>query len=355
VIGAPAAERELVERAVEGDRRALDELLQRYEPTISRLCRARLRSPDDAADAVQETFERALTRLHQLRSPDAFGGWVCTIAARVCADHGRRRSRERWTALSVDEPDVSALPDEVVEAAEDSHRVHRALQDLAPRDRQALWLRHGVEAPIAQIAAELGVTEGSARVLLTRARHRLRAAAAGLAGLVPLPLRQWTREHVSPWLNRLDVSPLLLPVAAAAAVVAVVVVPSPETPAPSGAGVTATRTDRPAAAVYDRPTPDDAPAVVARTEDPEASTRSPTAHTPGDDPGADRRRRLRVRADRIADDVRVRQGYPEDADPVVQVEIPDGTGESNDVRVYGDVLDDPGDTIDATVEGLLGD
>jgi DNA-directed RNA polymerase specialized sigma24 family protein len=70
----------LVQRAVAGDREAFAAIYDRYAPRIYDFLRSLLRDPDEAADALQDTFLVAGARLHQLRDPDRLRPWLYAIA-----------------------------------------------------------------------------------------------------------------------------------------------------------------------------------------------------------------------------------------------------------------------------------
>lgn len=179
----------LLTAARAGDPAAREQLLTAHVDTVRAVCGSRLRSPHDVADATQETFVRALAHLDQVRDADTVDAWLRAIAVRVCADHGRRHVRSVPVADPAgDAPCGRPGPPELAVAREDASRLHASLATLGPRDRQALWLRDAVGVPVAHIAADLGVTEGSARVLLARARDRLRAAYQGVAGIAAVGL-----------------------------------------------------------------------------------------------------------------------------------------------------------------------
>ncbi|MFP5309444.1 MAG: RNA polymerase sigma factor [Actinomycetes bacterium] len=180
------------------------ELLARHRAGVEAVCHRRLGGDPAVDDAVQEAFVRALSRLDDLRDPSRFGPWVRAIAASVCVDVHRERRHARPEAapaagLACDGP----TPADVALASDEARRLHEHLSRLGERDRVALWLRDGHGASVGEVAARLGVTEGSARVLLHRARTRLRQSldvrglAAPVAALVArLRVRQAGGEHV---------------------------------------------------------------------------------------------------------------------------------------------------------------
>src|SRR5262245_46765636 len=82
----PAAEARLLAEARAGDQAALERLLEPQERALYVLCRGILGHPDDAEDAVQETFLRALRALSGFRGDAAFRTWLFRIAVRICLD-----------------------------------------------------------------------------------------------------------------------------------------------------------------------------------------------------------------------------------------------------------------------------
>jgi len=107
---------------------SLGALLDRYRASLYARGLACLRRPEDAADAVQETFLLALTRLSQVRDPEAVGGWLHSVMRSVCAMESRRATRRVTVAeLGVDVPAV----DDAVEQLALRDWVWTALEDLA--------------------------------------------------------------------------------------------------------------------------------------------------------------------------------------------------------------------------------
>src|SRR5215470_7669280 len=82
----------LVRGARGGDRAAFGELYRRFARMVHGVVLARIARPgkNDVDDIVQDVFVTALERLHELREPAAFGGWLATIARSRATDHGRR-------------------------------------------------------------------------------------------------------------------------------------------------------------------------------------------------------------------------------------------------------------------------
>jgi hypothetical protein len=131
----------LVHSALDGDVASFSALLDRYRASRYARALAYLGRPEDAADAVQETFLLALTRLGQVRDPEAVGGWLHAVMRSVCAMELRRPARR--VAVAELGSDVPAAQD-TVEQVVLRHWVWAALEDL-PEHR--VWARRAGTGP----------------------------------------------------------------------------------------------------------------------------------------------------------------------------------------------------------------
>lgn len=185
---------QLVAACQAGSGDAFQELYERHQPVVYRACLARLRCPDDANDATQEAFARGLRELQGLQDGDHFVRWIHTVARRICVDTLRDRARR---AEPAGENHVHDDRDPA-EMATTSIVLSDALASIPDRDRQALMLRDLAGTPVPEVAALFGLTQGSTRVMLHRARMRLREAvgSGGLGALVPWMLRPLRRLGV---------------------------------------------------------------------------------------------------------------------------------------------------------------
>lgn len=158
----------LVARAKAGDRSAMAELHSCYARMIHAILLARVpnRYADDLA---QDVFVHAISKLHALRTPSAFAGWIAMIARNRATDFHRR---ERPTS----ELDESGI--EGVDASAEKHmralEVLGAIKRLPKTYHEALIMRlvEGMTGP--EIAERTGLTNGSVRVNLHRGMKLLR-------------------------------------------------------------------------------------------------------------------------------------------------------------------------------------
>jgi RNA polymerase sigma-70 factor (ECF subfamily) len=160
-----------------GDRQAFEPLYRENLGAVYSAVRDQLRDPDRVADAVQETFARALASLDKLRDPDRFRPWLLAIARHTAVDFRRGQSRvalDELTDKDLATPDGHD-PAELAALRDTAALISGLVVSLSQRDAIALSLvTLGFE--VADIATALRVTHGAAKVMLHRARRRLRAA-----------------------------------------------------------------------------------------------------------------------------------------------------------------------------------
>ncbi len=127
-----------------------------------------------AEDSVQEALARAWER--EVRGEDirSLGAWVTTVALNLARSQMRRwrserRARDRLVPLQQSLPDAPAASSEAL-------AVREALRGLSRRQREVTALRYYLGLDVAEIAAQLGISDGTVKSLLFRARQSLAEA-----------------------------------------------------------------------------------------------------------------------------------------------------------------------------------
>jgi RNA polymerase sigma-70 factor (ECF subfamily) len=146
-------------------------------------CRRLLHNPEDAADATHEVFLRAAASLHTPPDGKDARAWLTTVARNHCLDILRRRRRYQ-SALTTLGAGTAPLESETVVV--DRQLAQAVLEQLAVRERQALWASHVEQRPVGEIAERLGLSYLAAAQLLSRARRRAALVAAELAAILAL-------------------------------------------------------------------------------------------------------------------------------------------------------------------------
>jgi len=171
----------IVERARRGDLEAFESVVADRIGAVYRLTLAIVGNEADAADATQETFIAAWRQMRKLRDPESLEAWLARIAvnaARMTVRGRRRRSIREIRGLDAVTLTVAAEPTltSFSPAERDARTLAAALDRLDPEKRAILAMRHLEGRGIAEIAAALGIREGTAKSRLFAARKALLAA-----------------------------------------------------------------------------------------------------------------------------------------------------------------------------------
>jgi len=151
-------------------------LVTRYQESVRRVTRAVTGNAADGDDAAQEAFLSALDRIETFDRSRPFGPWLLRVASNAAIDMVRRRAVRAAVPL---EPYVAATgpgPAADAESAEIRAELAAALAQLPPRQRAAVTLFDVEGYAHAEIAAMLGVPEGTVRSDVFHARRTLRRA-----------------------------------------------------------------------------------------------------------------------------------------------------------------------------------
>jgi RNA polymerase sigma-70 factor (ECF subfamily) len=174
-----ASDAELLARVGERDREAFELLYGRYVRPVFSLALRRLGDRGHAEDAVQEAFT-AIWRSASTYRPErgAAGGWIYTVARNAIVD----RLRRNGPAVDAELPELAAVergPAQQAEDADVAWRVHRALEELQPREREVIELAYWSGMSQSEVADYLGLPLGTVK---TRTRNGLAKLASVLEG-----------------------------------------------------------------------------------------------------------------------------------------------------------------------------
>jgi RNA polymerase sigma factor (sigma-70 family) len=167
-----------LERARQGDRSALDEVVRELNPVLWHVARAQGLPPQEAADVVQTTWLELLRRLHEIRSPRALTAWLVSATRREAwrvRDRSRARGVEGEDRLELF-ADPGPEPDARLLANERQRVLMRHFGQLSERCRTLLRIVATVDRPDYEVVAEaLGMPRGSIGPTRGRCLEKLRA------------------------------------------------------------------------------------------------------------------------------------------------------------------------------------
>jgi len=166
-------QRELVERAMAGDRDAFTELQRGSIDKLYAIARLILRDGDRAQDATQEAYIAAWRRLGGLRDPDRFEPWLRRLLVNACY-HEARTQKRRATAEGRVRPIDTGSSDPAIVTA-DRDELARAFEALAPEQRALIVMHYHLGLPMQETALILGLPLGTVKSRLNRTKQQMRA------------------------------------------------------------------------------------------------------------------------------------------------------------------------------------
>jgi RNA polymerase sigma-70 factor (ECF subfamily) len=195
---------ELIAALRAGDERAFEGLVERLHPSLVRVARLYVSSDAVAQEVAQETWLGVLNGLDRFEERSSLKTWIFRILANIAKTRGLREGRSvpfsSVAGAEEDEPAVDAdrfipadaeraarhwavppavwstEPDERLLAGETRELIFKAIDRLPPNQRAAIVLRDVEGWSSDEVRNELGVGETNQRVLLHRARSKVRQA-----------------------------------------------------------------------------------------------------------------------------------------------------------------------------------
>lgn len=162
-----------------GDRDAFGCIVELYQRRLFGLALMMTRDPSGAEEIAQDAFVRAFAHLGSYDERRPFYPWISTIAVRLAQNWLVRRARSGTREGAELDPDAGvatagADPLTALIADERDRRLWHSVAALPSGERTAVILYYRQDMSVRDIAAALGVTSGTVKTLLFRARAKLR-------------------------------------------------------------------------------------------------------------------------------------------------------------------------------------
>lgn len=161
----------LVERALDGDLRAFEQLVDRYQRQLFNVAFRMLNDREDSLDVTQTTFLKAFDKLGTYDSRHRFFSWIY----RILVNESLNLLGKRRKAVPVPEelPSASPQPDAVLHGNEVAREIQAALQRLTADYRTVIVLRYFGDMSYQEMSEALDVPERTVKSRLFTARRRL--------------------------------------------------------------------------------------------------------------------------------------------------------------------------------------
>jgi RNA polymerase sigma-70 factor, ECF subfamily len=193
----------LLDSLRQGDERAFEALIDQYQAALLRTARVYVQDDTSAEEVVQETWIAVLKGLERFEERSSLKTWIYSILINRAKTQAERDGRRQHLALAeddeIDEAAVSperfhpqghdlaghwrerpdnweTLPEQQMLSGETMRVIRQAIDQLAPLQRQVILLRDVEGWTSEDVCNVLTITETNQRVLLHRARSRVRQA-----------------------------------------------------------------------------------------------------------------------------------------------------------------------------------
>ena len=173
---------ELIQRTLAGDDSAFSELVEKYQKQIHALAWRKIGDFHTAEDITQDTFLKAYQRLHALKEPQRFSGWLYVIATRRCLAWFRKKRLQKQVLENIETPVTNKdaysrhVAEEQAKTADKTQQevVKKLLETLKESDRTIITLHYFAEMTCEEMSEFLGVSANTIKSRLRRARNRLK-------------------------------------------------------------------------------------------------------------------------------------------------------------------------------------
>ncbi|HAK55273.1 MAG: sigma-70 family RNA polymerase sigma factor [Vicinamibacterales bacterium] len=169
----------LIERCLQGDQAAWDEIVQRHRRKVFNIAYKFVGRHDEAEDLTQDVFLKIFKALNTFDRRANFQTWLISVSRNLCIDHYRSVRKERESVdRSVDAGELSLAsggidPLTALERTDRRAFLQRALATLPETLRTAVLLRDIQELSYHEIAERLSLPEGTVKSRINRGRHEL--------------------------------------------------------------------------------------------------------------------------------------------------------------------------------------
>ncbi len=173
----------LIKRALSGNQEAFRRLRSKYYDAIFKLINRMIRNRQEVEDLTQEAFIKAFVSLSNFNEEFAFSTWLYRIATNNTIDYIRKKKLQTFSIdkpIESEESDFSfelantdLEPDQELIAAQRKKLLNDAMNNLPPKYRQVILMRHVEEKDYREIAKLLKLPLGTVKAHIFRARELL--------------------------------------------------------------------------------------------------------------------------------------------------------------------------------------
>jgi len=180
----PDEELRIIKKVLDGDSNAFEELVLSNQKNVYNLALKMTKNEEDAQDISQEAFIKAYNQLEAFRGDSKFSVWLYRLTYNLCIDFLRKKPKAQVISLSAQQeesgdsfeieiPDLRELPADSVFRKELQTEIAQSIDELSQGHREIIVMREINDMSYTEIAETLGISEGTVKSRLARARLSL--------------------------------------------------------------------------------------------------------------------------------------------------------------------------------------
>lgn len=182
----PEKEKETIKKVIDGETNAFEDLVLANQKNVFNLALKMTRNEEDALDISQEAFIKAYQQLANFRGDSRFSVWLYRLTYNLCIDFLRKKKSEtNVISLNYEDeisentpieiPDLRNLPEDSTIRSEIRKAISESIEELPAHHREVLLMREITGMSYGEMEEALGVSDGTVKSRLARARQKLTA------------------------------------------------------------------------------------------------------------------------------------------------------------------------------------
>jgi len=176
-------EKNIIKMVINGDKNAFEDLVLANQKNVYNLALKMTKNEEDALDISQEAFLKAYRQLSGFRGESKFSVWLYRLTYNLCIDFLRKSAAAKTVSLDYEDatgdvkpleiPDMRDLPEESAIRQETRQNIAESIEKLPQNHREILVMREVTGMSYEDISESLGISTGTVKSRLARAREKL--------------------------------------------------------------------------------------------------------------------------------------------------------------------------------------
>lgn len=165
---------EIITKALQAEPKAQSKLIERFWQDIFIYIHRKINNQTIAKELTNQTFNKALTKLHLFDASMDFKTWLFSIAQNTCIDYWRKYANsQNISYIDAIDTELSPSPEEMYISNQSLEKILKLIQSLDEKYRRVIELKFMEDNSIKEIAEKLDLSESNVKIRILRAKKIL--------------------------------------------------------------------------------------------------------------------------------------------------------------------------------------